>query len=356
MKNIQSSKNRIVKKWCIDNQLKLKQIFIVSTPTVLGLALAKWSFDIAHNWVLSAEDIGRNIVIWLLPSAIATTIALLSFLISAIIFALREKHFPVMNTERFPQTVIDYADFLAKNNQDEKLLSLRSGMNNILHTLSANKERIILGNYAYDASVRRNDINSQTQILIDDLGWANHMIGNDDEALSALNRALEIIDEASEPSQFKIWKVKAFRHKAIIFSRTNPVESKSFLSKAKSEVGTLPSSKRKNIEIGQLQHAEALCVCIENGINQNIIITNAKLQKKAKSALELAKNAALLFGTNGELSKLTKALFLQKEILTALNDTVLLRETTIAYEKSLDESMWNPQTILNLSGIHTMTE
>jgi hypothetical protein len=264
---------------------------------------------------------------------------------------------PADPSNDFREAALRYATHLASTHRDSALLELQENLGWIFHSQSANHERIRLGEMALDAAVRERDRYRQISILVDDLGWANHMDGNDTEAISNLDRALELLDDVPASQRVSLQRAKALRHRAIIRAARSTTDAKRDLERAEIEVATaLPEGNERDIEIDQLRHAEALGICLQLGVLEGKLIRpgDTKGLRRAADALELARRAKAAFAAPGEwqLARYAKAVYLEHALLNALGRTAEAREAKTLLDDALTRSTWDPSSEpLNVKGV-----
>ncbi|WP_127822677.1 hypothetical protein [Acidipropionibacterium jensenii] len=316
-----------------------------------ALACSAWIFQVVQSWVGAVGQVPREALIWILPALASGAYLLLVTLVAAIVRLTTVTH--RKGALGFQAATINYARQLSKEGADRALVELRRGVSMILHTQNANSARVQLGEIALDSAIRAGDRGEQLSILIDDLGWANHMAGHSPMALRNIQLAIDSLDEAKDSSQERLLlRVKAMRHKGIIQSHSNLNAGLATLKEARSLLNQMNPGREKNIQMAQILHAEGLAVATNYGIMNGAILENdvePDQLRVVQGALESTREAITLFEDSKSSSRLAKARHLETELLHALRKDQAWRMSKVAEQKSLQEAAWQDGTI-NLNG------
>lgn len=331
------------------------------------LAPGAFVFQILQAWVAASSQPSKETMLWVVPSLGATAASVsVAFVLSLTALLRQRRTLPSEESaaldpvQAFLDTSLEYIRALAEKQQDQAILEAYENIRWILHAESANEERIELGHVALHAAIRENDIAAQVSVLIDELGWANHMIGQDDEAIRHLQRAIEVIDSLPKPveQRFAILRSKANRHLGLVVATRDPAASESYFKSASNDLTTAElAPAAADIELGQLLHAVALAAYmqISPGLRDGQISpTDQVARERAESALAWSRQASGIFEKPGNWQKarLTKAAFLEHQLLVALGRLEEAEEMQIRLDHLLKESAWGQRGIIdNVRGI-----
>jgi tetratricopeptide (TPR) repeat protein len=122
---------------------------------------------------------------------------------------------------RLIASIIEYARTLNDQHKDKALLDLHRNTTRMLHLLGANDSRVELGTLALHAAQRANDVEQESAILLDDLGWANFEAGRVSEARERIGEAIELLQTKingahSVPDALRVLLAKGNRHLAAL--------------------------------------------------------------------------------------------------------------------------------------------
>lgn len=328
--------------------------------SALVLVPAAFIFQITQTWITSENTLDKGLFIWLIPAGAA----LLYLLVASVVLLLRENKSLIVDTPtEFRRSALQYAEALAANQQDHALLELQDNLGWIFHSQSANADRITLGTLAAEAAVRAGNVEQHVNILIDDLGWAEHMAGDDEKALNSLDHALDLLGilpiNRLTPN-LRLAKAKALRHKALIVAPTNLLDARRYILEAEQEVTAGTAGRQRSIEIGQLRHAKGLAILLNlrltNG--QHVPADDPVAVAAASEALALARDARQRFDTPGnwQLSRMAKAIYLEQSLLAALGKQLEADEAGVVLADVLRRSTWNANEFqLNMKGLQGAT-
>jgi hypothetical protein len=246
---------------------------------------------------------------------------------------------------------------LVEKNRDDAQHELREAENNLNHTQSANSDRVELGELALEAALRQHNVEKQVSILIDDLGWANHMIGNTSVALQNIDRALEIVRDL-DPDQLsreiRLLDAKALRHKALMVAGADLGKARRLIEDARCDIdAALLEGRRQDVETAQLLHAEALSTCISLELldGKRIRPDSANEYAAAVEALAKAREARTLFFNHRSSTRYAKALYLEHCLLVGLGREVEAREVKTVLDDAVSKSSWEVEQVqLNIRG------
>ncbi len=326
----------------------VKTVIVAAVGSGLLFAPGAFIFQVSQSWVSEFTQLPRDTFLWLTPTTLSACYILTVGLAYSLIVRRSRVHGSTTTSGQFRTAVIEYASSLAKAGRDDAILDLREGVGTLFHTQSANADRIKLGELAFGASLREHQTERQVAILVDDLGWANHMAGNGAKAVSHIDRAIEIVDMLPTDqltNELRFLRSKAKRHKAVIESRHGLDQARGLLKEAEADIlAAFPDrSRRQDIEIGQLEHAEALTI----STYLNILDGKARIRPDDSIAQGLANEALVsvreskdAFTRGLSLSKYAKALYLEHCLLNAIGREIEAREIKTLLDDTLSRSVW----------------
>lgn len=324
------------------------RVTITAIGSGLLFAPGAFIFQVVESWVSTYNSVPRELAIWLIP-AFATLVYLLAV---GLVYAFRTREAAPPRLEpavQFERAALTYAESLAEKKRDIALLDLRDAVGLTFHTLNANVNRVRLGTLALEAALRQHQTVRQVSILLDDLGWANHMIGDAEAGLKNIERAIEIVsllppDELTP--ELRLLRAKALRHKAIITATRRSIdEAQQLVATAEQDVlAACPAGSRsRDVELAQLRHAEALFIATsldllsgERRIGPDDV-EGAKHTREALARVRLAREAFL---TRGAFTRYAKALYLEQCLLAALGRELEAREIKTILDDALGKSSW----------------
>lgn len=332
-----------------------KAVLAAAIGSGLMFAPGAFIFQVVQSWVSSYSQLPRDTFMWVVPITISACYILTVALVYSVVMRYSKARNPTTSSAQFRSAVIEYATSLAKQGRDSAVLDIREGVGALFHTQSANKDRIKLGELALSASLREHQTHHQVAILVDDLGWANHMAGDSATAIENINRAIEIVDMSSPDqltSDLRFLRAKAKRHKAVIESRSDLDYAKALMKDAEADImEAFPAqSARRDIEIGQIRHAEALIVATHLDIldgRTRIRQDDALTLRLASEALTKVRQAKVVFTGRQSLSKYAKALYLEHCLLNAMGRQLEAREVKTVLDDTLARSVWEVGAVQN---------
>ncbi len=171
----------------------------------------------------------------------------------------------------------------------------------------------------------------RARVLVDDLGWASHLLGQDAVALENIQRGIEIAtaqstQNASDIVEMRLTAAKGYRHMAMMTQREE--DGHRFLDRAE-EVITSLRGLNENVEHfkdalvrdkAQIDHARATILARSLGVlnHGSDLPKDRESTKKAMDALALVSAATTSFESIADYERLNKGLVLEERLLTAL--------------------------------------
>jgi hypothetical protein len=243
----------------------------------------------------------------------------------------------------FADSLIDYAEALSVegNRRDQAVLELRGWSSRLLHLTGAAEQRAELGQIALTAATALEDRVTQASILIDDLGWSLHEIGDDQAALENIREALLLIDDelVRQPGSEQILldlKLKALRHRVNITARTLDLAAgRSLFGEPRQLLATLtlPAS---DVNAAQLDHSEAELISrhLDREIGESgQVDPTGQLSGLLRDALTLAQRAEDSFSASGDHERVAKVLKLKVRLLAHDTRKQRYREASAKLER-----------------------
>lgn len=334
---------------------KLQEAIWTAGQGATLLAVAMFVFEIAQSWL----DIGidKALLRWILPLSVAgVTTLLLAFLLLFVNF--RRRPHAMEPAEALAHSILEYANQLHREGRDQALVTLRNHFSITLHILGFHKIRVNLGELALQsATILENNL-IKVQVLIDDLGWANYLLGNRKIAIANIARGVEIARAAKDDKSDEIllWEAKGLRHLALITCLEDRAGAESRLDKAEE---LLRGIKRHDLtevsrDLAQIYHARALVRAMVLGVHKE-----GRLRKgdddglnEVKEALRLVRQSAQIFQNIGDRDRYTKALFLEVRLLEAMGAETEALEARALRDRTLASSEWlRPEGTQTLTGV-----
>lgn len=231
-------------------------------------------------------------------------------------------------TEVLAESILQYALSLETDGipKDRAILELRNWGSRILHLLGANGERSQLGQIALTSAIEVGDLMMQATILIDDLGWTIHELGDDESAVENIKEALTILDqvkqdpEEQESDAIKDLELKANRHIINIEAPGKTItDIQSEFELLRKGANTFESGKLSTLHKAQIDHSHAKLLLdrIEDQVGKGgQVDSTGSTQQLLAQGIELAANAELGFQSLGDKERQIKALSVKTELLS----------------------------------------
>jgi hypothetical protein len=152
---------------------------------------------------------------------------------------------------RMVEATLRYAEVLAEQHKDRALLALRASASRTLHLLGAHQDRVRLGALSLHAAQRVGDVEAEASILLDDLGWANHEVGADDDARQSIVEAIDLLKDAAGPLPdavpvaVRVLLVRGHRHLGAMVEPSDLPAALAHIAEAEAAMAGLPEQTRR---------------------------------------------------------------------------------------------------------------
>jgi hypothetical protein len=311
-----------------------------------AVALATFTFQTAQVWVDESND--RRGLRWQFPAAVAT-ITMLAFVAGYLLYWILRSRPLTLEADpyrKFVDGVISYARVLHSEHRDPALLRLRNNTSLTLHVLGFHAERVTLGTLALESAQFTDNKLDIIAILIDDLGWGNHLLGKSDTAIRNIEKAIrfgEQLDTGYGSPQRELLLAKAYRHLGVITTIINDKLDESHFMKAKELLKSIKVAPREaRVDLAHVAHAEALAIASMLGVNQRGHIRKGDSAgiELLRRALALARQAREGFNAEGDQGRFAKSLVLEVRILEALEEDEEARQLSPVRDRAVAASVW----------------
>lgn len=248
-------------------------------------------------------------------------------------------------SQKFADAVLAYTRHLKDSHRNHMVVEIRNKISRIFHLIGMNREREELGRLALEATFVSKDPISRAEILIDDLGWALHLMGRTDEASGNISDAIGLLVKLQNLSpdlevRSGLAIAKGYRHQALFSTKRR--DSEELIAKGEvviirlkqnDVISSLFSSIIKQDE-AQFLHARSLLIARDLGIETTGSIEPASVTEteQAKTARELARTSADYFSEIGDMERQAKALNLLERLQEALGERMSAVQTKAVRE------------------------
>lgn len=312
----------------------------------IALTLAIFTFQTSQSWI--AQDKRITKFAWLLPSTLALLVLAIVAIPFLVYWAFRTKNErqPTDPYQLFVNGVIAYGSTLHSERRDPALLRLRESTTLTLHVLGFHEERTVLGNWALEAAQFVDDKLAVISILIDDLGWANYLLGKDITITNiekAIRYAEQLPADFGDP-QKTLLLAKAHRHLGVIKTdHTGQLQGTEFETATKLLTAMRDKSPHQvQVDLAHVAHAQALAIASMLGVNINGTIrkSDADGLQLLLHALELVREAREGFQAAHDQGRYAKSLVLEVRLLEALQDTHEAKQLMPLRDRAVAASVW----------------
>lgn len=225
----------------------------------------------------------------------------------------------------FANSLIAYATSLSTSTppRDQALLELRRWSSRLLHLNGSHKARVEIGRLALGAAAAISDRYSEASILIDDMGWGLHALGDSDSARDCLNEGIALIEAMPEEERSRSdvleMLIKAKRHLVSIqFAVTGDIHrALSATEEIRTLVVTLPEPM-KTLHFAQLDHTAAALThrYLDRSLGRNgQVDPTGALNRVHAEAIARSASAESSFSNLGDIERQLKALRIYVELL-----------------------------------------
>ncbi|KAB7745581.1 hypothetical protein GA707_06645 [Nostocoides sp. F2B08] len=332
---------------------------------VLSAGATLVAFEICQNSIDATQAaLPYTYYRWLGPAALAAVIVLAALLTRELLN--RHSHDEEGEAQAFAHAVLAHARRLHRDHRHTALLRLRGDESLRLHVLGRHEERRELGDLALQSAGALNRDLDKAAILIDDLGWANYLLGDTQTALANMAKGTSIAENVRRTTRVghpdyqdaSILEARGIRHQAVIGAAGNNGPIDRWISDLDNAQKLLTNDdwQHENIirqEIAQIHHSRAFATVSYLGVNRSGTIspTDTEGRSRAAGALESLRKAEKIFRKLSDDSRLPKVYLLRTRVLEALGDSIDAKASKALAEQSLRASPWaEPDGIQSILG------
>ena len=331
-----------------------------STQVAFIMAGAIGVFQISQAWV--DTTINPAVLRWIFPLGLSIT----AISILGSIFIMKNQHFlkdKIPPAEVLALAILNYGYQLHKEGRDKALINLRNNFTLSLHILGFHEIRSRLGEITLRSATVIDDSPTKVETLVDDLGWANYLLKNNNISLENIKRGILIARERKKTElqnslRLSLFEAKGLRHLSIILHKSSQKEAYSNLDKALEILIHLKQEYPENLEvyrdIGQIHHARALISAMTMGIHKKGVLRKDDQQGIVliDEALEQTRKASKIFRDINDMERYAKALSLEVRFLEAKNENIEAMEVEALRDRTLASSEWvRPEGTKTLTGV-----
>jgi hypothetical protein len=329
------------------------------------LTAAIFVFQTMQSWC--DRSIDPITLRWLFPAFAAVSVSLIlggTFHVIGLEKYIKDRTAGSVNSktpeENLAISIIGYGKKLRSEGRDNALINLRNNFSHTLHVLGFHELRTELGGIALGSAVILGDTATRAEVLIDDLGWANFLLGHQEIAEKNIEHGIQVATEArtsapeAQAVRLALSEAKGLRHLALI----NVKDVGQMQSRIDEAIGILQmltqSSLEVKREISQIHHARALSIAMYLGIHKSGFIRETDVDGLAKitAALASVRISASGFKEISDRERYAKALALEVRLLEAKEAFTEAKETAAMRDRVLAESEWlRPEGKETLTGI-----
>lgn len=323
----------------------IRQIALTSGQIAMIGAIGFFVFEISQSWIRS--EISFSVLVWVFPTI--ATLGIISLIMSlCFVFNSRKNHKRLLPAENLAFSILDYGIKLRSEGRDLALVNLRNNFSISLHILGFHKTRVQLGELAIQSATVINDNPTKSEILIDDLGWANHLLDNVNIAKQNIKRGIDIANKSKKRDKknqlrLSLAEAKGLRHIAIIDYKEKRISERR-LDRALSILTSLGDQSMLEIQrdIAQIHHARALISAMRLNVHKSGSIRkeDSSGMNMLDKALKEVRKASLIFKQIGDLDRYVKTLFLEVRLLEAKGAYIEAKEVSAIRDRTLAASEW----------------
>lgn len=318
---------------------------IVAATTTL--ALATFGFQTAQVWAAESSD--RRGLRWVFPVSISVAVLFLGAAAYLGYWVIRSTaritHMdPYL---RYAYGILAYGELLHRENRDPALLRLRHSSSLTLHVLGFHSERVLLGTWALESAQFLDDSLSTMEVLMDDLGWGNYLLGKSDVATANIRKAIEYGHRMSADvggPRRSLLLAKAYRHLGVIeTAKADRVYDAGFRnSRTLLEEIRMVAPAEVSIDLAHVDHAEALAIVSMLRLNRAGSLRRGDEAGEAhlRKALNLARRARDQFYVGGDQGRFAKSLVLEVRILEAVHENAEAAQLALLRDRAVAASVW----------------
>jgi len=332
---------------------RCKRLVLSGAQVGVILAVGFFVFQLLQSWgdgvVQETNLVGSVTLQWVVPGLSALAASLAIGFLFLIWNASRLPRSGTPPSEAFAAAVLEYGRQLSIEGRDRALINLRNNLTTTLHILGFHAARIELGELALQSAALISDHATKAEILIDDLGWAHHLLAKDTIAIGNIDRGVsEAATARSEGSleakRLVLCEAKGLRHLAVIEAKRSLEEAQARLETARELLTKLDRPEDPDVlrDLAQIHHAGALSVALSMGLEVagKLRSKDDTGQKMLEDALQELRAASAIFKQLGDLDRYVKALFLEVRLLEARGSDEEAREVAGVRDRTLAASEW----------------
>jgi hypothetical protein len=251
--------------------------------------------------------------------------------------------------ELLGRAAVQYAEQLHNEGKLYAVVRFRSNLSMTLHILGLHKARSRLGEIARTSAVALGDLPVQAEILIDDVGWANYLLGKDLLAVQNIRSGINLANGAKksastlEAVRLTLCSAKGLRHIAAIRAGDSFDEAMRCLDQAFAELALLePNVNAVRRDVGQVHYTRGLAIAKHYHVHVSGLIRpgDHECRQAATDALGHVDRAIKIFHEIVDHEAEVKALALKERLLGALGQNRDAGDVRITKENILKNTEW----------------
>ncbi len=315
-------------------------------------------FQVGQQWVDTRID--QNVLRWVLPTSLSVT-SMVILGSAFLVMNIRSRQEQLPPPEALASAILGYGLQLHSEGRDYALISLRNRFSITLHILGFHDTRAKLGEVALRSAAVVADNATKAEVLVDDLGWANYLLGHEAVAAKNIERGVTIAAEsqpidAVDRVRLALCKAKGLRHLAIITCVGDLQKANAKLDEAMQTLQSQSEESSRDVkrDIAQIHHARALIAAMSLNIHKSGSVRAADAEGTAliDAGLKEVRGASSLFEEIGDLERYVKSLFLEVRLLEAKGADIEAREVVALRDRTLASSEWlRPEGIRTVTGV-----
>jgi len=251
--------------------------------------------------------------------------------------------------KKFALAFVDFIEILRKRGTNNKqIIALRNNLSRTLYVLECYKEMVRLGASTLDAASVIGDNETKIEVLIDELGWCNFLLSNNEEAVRHVDGAFDAYNSLKEGGRelslrIKLAYLKGLRHLAIINAKNNYSQSEIYLNEVLESLKTLEEkeSQQVQVDIAQVYHAKAQIIAINLNIDKDENTANGEAGKdEVYKAIDFVKKAYDIFKRIDDTDRSLKSILLHYRLLESIGDKIGCKLLQGIIEDLSNKSIW----------------
>jgi hypothetical protein len=313
---------------------------VITVGAVIGFdqLMAAYNFDIRANGVTPLLLVSIVLNLWL-------SVECLLLIANGRLIKFVKNESP-SSPEDFGKSIIYYADSLINEKKFGAAVSLWRNISRTLHLMGLHQFRVYLGERVLEAAIKCGDDVARAEILIDDLGWARHLLGERKEAEESIASGIELAKGLASSARSELQRIEAIRiqakglrHLAIIIEDSTSASKMTLAQKILREAITSASAdpalhslrSALRADLAQLSHANAVLVAKKYNLLDAGLISNQIPKQKSdiESALSDVLSAGKIFEELGDLERYAKTLNLSIRLQDSLGRKLESRQTMV---------------------------